>query len=117
MDEYIDRQALIDELRETDMQVYAGDGIAVGRREYLTIEEVVDIISGSPAVSQWILCSDRLPDVAGQYLVAYHPCYWDDVRDEAETGIDSFRGKGSWAKKKYQRVFAWMPLPAPPKEE
>lgn len=57
-------------------------------------------------MSEWILCEDRLPDKAGEYLVTYRPCYWDDVRDEVKTGIDSFRGKTTWAKKKYQRVIA-----------
>ena len=64
-------------------------------------------------MSEWILCEDSLPDKAGEYLVTYRPCYWDDVRDEVKTGIDSFRGKTTWAKKKYQRVIAWMPLPKP----
>lgn len=68
-------------------------------------------------MSEWILCEDRLPDKAGEYLVTYRPCYWDDVRDEVKTGIDSFRGKTTWAKKKYQRVIAWMPLPEPYEED
>ena len=28
-------------------------------------------------------------------------------------GLDSFRGKSSWAKKKNRKVIAWMPLPQP----
>lgn len=59
----------------------------------------------------WILCSGRLPSEKGEYLVTYHPCYYDIVEPEVKVGIDTFRGKTSWAKKKYQKVIAWKPLP------
>lgn len=64
---------------------------------------------------EWISVEDRLPDEAGQYLVAYHPCIWARV-DTSKTlvGMDSFRGKTTWAQRKYQRVTHWMPLPQPP---
>lgn len=62
-------------------------------------------------MNNWIPCSERLPDEAGEYLVTYHPCIWDRVMDEVKVGLDSFRGKTTWAKKKYQKVIAWMPLP------
>jgi hypothetical protein len=65
---------------------------------------------------EWIPVSERLPEKTGTYLVAYHPCYWDNVEPEIRVGIDSFRGKTVWAKKKYQRVTHWMLLPEPPKE-
>ena len=68
-------------------------------------------------MSEWISVEERLPPEKGEYLVAYHPCYWDHVYPETRTGIDTFRGKAAWAKKKYQRVTHWMPLPEPPKEE
>lgn len=68
-------------------------------------------------VPKWIPVTERLPETPGEYMVAYHPCYWDRVNDEIKVGLDSFRGKTSWAKKKYQRVTHWMPLPEPPKEE
>ena len=66
---------------------------------------------------KWIPVTERLPETPGEYMVAYHPCYWDRVHDEIKVGLDSFRGKTSWAKKKYKRVTHWMPLPKPPKEE
>ena len=65
---------------------------------------------------KWIPVTEQLPETPGEYMVAYHPCYWDRVHDEIKVGLDSFRGKTSWAKKKYQRVTHWMPLPEPPKE-
>ena len=64
---------------------------------------------------EWISVEDRLPDEAGQYLVAFHPCHYDMVyADKTFVGMDSFRGKTSWAQRKYQRVTHWMPLPQPP---
>lgn len=67
---------------------------------------------------EWISVEDRLPEEKGEYLVVYHPCWWDDVKyDENCVGMDSFRGKTSWAKKKFQRVTHWMPLPTPPTEK
>lgn len=66
---------------------------------------------------RWIPVTERLPEEKGEYLVSYHPCYWDYVNDDIKSGIDSFRGKAAWAKKKYQRVIAWLPLPEPYKEE
>ena len=63
--------------------------------------------------SDWILADDRLPEEKGEYLVTYHPCYWDDVSPEIKAGIDNFRGKTTWAKKKYQHIIAWKPLPKP----
>lgn len=69
-------------------------------------------------VQKWIPCSERLPEEAGSYLVMYHPCFWDDVEwSKRCVGIDTFRGKSTWAKKKYQRVTHWMPLPEPPEKE
>lgn len=60
---------------------------------------------------EWISVESKLPDKRGQYLVTYHPCYFNNVGDDIVVGIDTFRGKTEWAKKKYQRVIAWMPLP------
>ena len=74
-------------------------------------------LANFPTVNQWIPCSERLPDEKGEYLVTYHPCYWDNVQQDIKVGIDSFRGKTSWAKKKHQRVIAWQPLPEPWKGE
>ena len=67
--------------------------------------------------NEWVSVEERLPDTAGEFLVVYHPCYGDKVTSEIRVGIDSFRGKTAWAKRKYQRVTHWMPLPESPKEE
>ncbi len=61
----------------------------------------------------WVSVKDRLPTEKGDYLVAYHPCYWDNVVwGTVLVGIDNFRGKTTWAKRKYQRITHWMPLPS-----
>lgn len=71
----------------------------------------------------WISAKDRLPDCNGQYLVAYHPVCWDDVRyNEVCVDIDSYRalktpGRKSWAHNKYRLVTHWQPLPEPPRME
>lgn len=65
----------------------------------------------------WIPVERGLPEEKGVYLVSYHPCYWDNVDSEVEVGIDTFRGKTAWAKKKFQRVVAWQPLPEPYRPE
>ncbi|MBQ4523530.1 MAG: DUF551 domain-containing protein [Lachnospiraceae bacterium] len=84
----------------------------------MTPQEVADCIDYQPTLSnEWIPCSERFPDKAGEYLVTYHPCIWDRVDDEIKVGLDSFRGKTTWAKRKYQRVIAWMPLPEGHKEK
>jgi hypothetical protein len=68
-----------------------------------------------PVPEMWISVEERLPEAAGNYIVAYHPCYWDDVKYQVtNVGIDAFRGKTTWAKNKHQRVTHWMPLPEPP---
>ena len=66
----------------------------------------------------WISVKDRMPDEKNEYLTAYHPCHWDNVNYHiVQIDIDTWRGKTTWAKKKYHRVTHWMPLPEPPKEE
>lgn len=65
------------------------------------------------AAFKWIPVSERYPKKKGEYLVTYHPCYWGNVQDMKCVGIDTFRGKTSWAKNKYQRVIAWAEKPEP----
>ena len=62
----------------------------------------------------WVDCKEQLPFTPGQYLVTYHPCYWDEIDyTQSKVGFDSFRGtkSKSWAKRKYQHVIAWAELP------
>ena len=78
----------------------------------------LQLCDAMPTVNQWHRVEDGLPKEAGEYIVAYHPCWWDDVKTSVtEIGIDTFRGKTSWAKRKFQRVTHWMEKPEPPKED
>ena len=77
------------------------------------VNPIVDSLSLFTEEKNWIPCSQELPDTPGEYLVTYHPCYWDEVETGIKVGFDSFRGKSSWAKKKYQKVIAWKPKPEP----
>lgn len=63
--------------------------------------------------SKWTPVTEKYPKKKGEYLVTYHPCYWGNVQDAKCVGIDTFRGKTSWAKNKYQRVIAWAEKPEP----
>lgn len=80
----------------------------------ITYKVDIDALPTLTQPNEWVSVEERLPETAGEYLVVYHPCHWDNVSAEICVGIDSFRGKTAWAKKKYQRVTHWMPLPAPP---
>lgn len=80
-------------------------------------QDLMDRINALPAASAWHRVTEP-PKEAGEYIVAYHPCWWDDVKTQVtKVGIDSFRGKASWAKRKTQRVTHWMDKPEPPKED
>ena len=85
------------------------------------LRAAMQIIAGAPTIAspcKWTRIEDSPPPHRGEYLVAYHPCYWDRVQEEEiRVGTDTFRGKKSWAKAKTQRVTRWMPLPEPPKED
>lgn len=82
--------------------------------------QVKELIDNAPTVepaSPWNRVEEP-PKKPGEYIVAYHPCYWDNVNTKVtEVGIDNFRGKSAWAKKKYQRVTHWMDKPKPPQED
>ena len=65
-------------------------------------------------MSEWISVKDRLPDKAGDYLVAL-PYKWTGGIDWVIDRI-YFRGKTTWATAN-KRISHWMPLPEPPKAE
>lgn len=113
MSELIDRQALLDSVYKNLPMIPSMAGMTA---EEMRLRIAV-MIENAPAVSPWHRVDDGLPEEAGEYIVAYHPCWWDDVKTKVtKVGIDTFRGKSAWAKKKFQRVTHWMEKPEPPKE-
>lgn len=100
----IDEKTLIEKLKKNS--IFKKITNVEGKNIYQIIEE-------QPKVNEWIPVEKELPKTKGEYLVSYHPCCWDNVLKEIRVGLDSFRGKSSWAKNKYQKVIAWMPLPKP----
>lgn len=74
--------------------------------------EIMRFPSAEPEL-KWIPVTEALPEEKGEYLVSYHPCHWNAVSEKVVVGMDTFRGKTTWAKMKYQKVIAWMPLPEP----
>lgn len=113
MSELIDREALKDAVKR-----YAGEPIKEKDRKCQAIcLDMLGVIDSQPTASPWHRVEEP-PKEAGEYIVAYHPCWWDDVKTQVtKVGIDSFRGKASWAKRKTQRVTHWMEKPKPPKED
>ena len=90
--------------------------MSVDMKDYLAYQEGYEA-GKRDAAPRWHRVEEP-PKEAGEYIVAYHPCWWDDVKTQVtEVGIDSFRGKASWAKRKTQRVTHWMEKPNPPKED
>lgn len=68
------------------------------------------------AQPHWVSVKERLPDKPGLYLVAYY--YWADIKKKNhKVGLDSWRGKTTWARHDNRTVTHWMPLPEPPQEE
>lgn len=121
MSELIDRQAVLDALSNAVPSLTTPDGCGQFDRELQIVgEALVDamqIVHALPTASPWHRV-DEPPKEAGEYIVAYHPCWWNDVKwSVTEVGIDTFRGKTSWAKRKFQRVTHWMEKPEPPKED
>ena len=105
----IDADKLLDDIKAAEEHGGMGAVVAGTLRRYIMRQPTL-----TPP-NEWVSVEDRLPGTAGEFLVVYHPCYGDKVTSEIRVGIDSFRGKTAWAKRKYQRVTHWMPPPEPPK--
>lgn len=82
-------------------------------------EEAIDVVLS--ALPRWIPCSERLPDMDGLYLVWADKSFIPDHADENNV----YRGRylatfnktycERWSNN-LENIYAWMPLPAPPKE-
>lgn len=107
----IDEKKLIDELNE-----WSNLDKEMNELVLLCIDTFKRMINKQPKVGEWIPCSDKLPEKAGLYAVLYHPCHGDTVNSKTTlVGVNTFLGKTSWAKRKYQKVIAWQFLSEVPK--
>ena len=99
-----------DAIEVLDMKLQGANAAIAGMQREIE-RMVIDSVNSKP---QWIPVDERLPENPGEYLVTYHPCVWNSVTQKVRVGIDSFRGKTAWAKRKYQHVTHWMKFPEPP---
>ena len=116
MTEYIDREAAIKAIYDSDPN---GIHKYFGWRA-MDIEEALRAI---PAVSaqQWISVKDRLPEEGEHVLIWYEYFRYGSYNRMYKTYEIAYQYDGFWSGVnslgQKARVFAWMPLPEPPKGE
>ena len=90
-------------------------------------EDVLELLHKKYAFpGEWILCSDRLPEIGDTYIVTGKQKYphekdWEyfvDVADSHGGYIDDFWNTfNDWKEGQETHIIAWMPLPEPYKEK
>ena len=89
--------------------VYAGM-----RKEYGSCVEALDMAINVLEQTAWIPCSERLPEESGLYIVTNVGRWVEPVG----TRYYNIRADGGfWSGHPSDKVLAWMPLPAPYKED
>ena len=106
MAEYIEREALLEDIQAAVENGGMGSMVAGALKRYVTRVPAADVAP----VQKWIPVTERLPEEEGLYLVAVVN---DHERRYSKTAW--YHGHGNWFL--HQKVTNWMPLPEPPKEE
>lgn len=117
MAEYIDREAAIKAIYESDP---FGVHKCFGWRA-MDIEEALLAVP-SVSVPQWISVKDRLPEDGEHVLIWYEYFRYGSYNRIFKTHEIAYQYGGHWTGASDSlgvdaRVFAWMPLPEPPKGE
>lgn len=117
MAEYIEREAAI-------KAIYDSDPNGIRRTLGFNVGQIEEALRAVPAVSvpQWISVKDRLPEDGEDVLIWYEYFRYGPYNRMYTTYDIAYQYNGYWEDAggslgKKARVFAWMPLPEPPKGE
>lgn len=121
MSEYIEREAAI-------KAIYDSDPNGIRRTLGFNVGQIEEALRAVPAVSvpQWISVKDRLPDVAGMYIVTAcdewcshgEGIWYDTVVVVAEYSGSCWNWNDNGIDCDIDDLVThWMPLPEPPKGE
>lgn len=117
MAEYIEREAAI-------KAIYESDPNGIRRTLGFNVGQIEEALRAVPAVSvpQWISVKDRLPEDGENVLIWYEYYRYGSYNRMYTTYEIAYQYNGHWAGAgdslgQLARVFAWMPLPDPPKGE
>lgn len=117
MEDLISRRTIIDGL-----EFVIEHGIETDGAHSISAEKMLEFVKELPTVqpkTQWILCSDRLPDEEDSYIVTIQ-CEHVDGWDDYVTGFAEWDGYRWDIISFYSgqiKVVAWMELPSPYKGE
>lgn len=117
MDEYVKREAAI-------KAIYESDPNGIRRTLGFNVGQIEEALRAAPAVSvpQWISVKDRLPEDGEHVLIWYEYFRYGSYNRMYTTYEIAYQYNGHWSGAgdslgQKARVFAWMPLPEPPKGE
>ena len=116
MAEYIEREAAI-------KAIYESDPNGIRRTLGFNVGQIEEALRDVPAVSvpQWISVKDRLPEDGENVLIWYEYFRYGSYNRMYKTYEIAYQYDGFWSGVnplgQKARVFAWMPLPEPPKGE
>ena len=124
MADLIDRQAAIDALGERPTVWIDDDEYSLGQRNQYDCDKLaIETVPSVTPKHRWIPCSERLPYAQyGESSIVLATCGYRNVEDESIRWVKMLYFDGSnWCyptgETYLQKVYAWMPLPDPYREE